>query len=478
MNNQAVDWNFRIEIPVDERTELERALRATLDTAAHRIDPWVTGLAWSRLERYVDSPRRRYRMGVYGWLDGPFAGSPGPNEAGVLHTPSRDQTLTALILRDKFLDAERSGYQSSSSTIPWQMNVTSTKVRFAEELLEEVNRGISIQEVLGRRIEDVLGWGDVTHLHVKDLRTTRFPMNKDQRDPNEVCNGWEALGQLLKDPNDGLYSTNKPTKDSQVEALKGLQDAFDVLSDMLLAEGVLHIVRGNTVRGAKAMDAASGFDKLPNLEFVKTPASGFYIRTNVLSMVPFVPVSAIPDGGSPLRVIEPSLASFVDAKLGANWAWKVHPVDDASPASTVEIGIGQLGLSPVEALAYSDELLARWVLAIYRQRPDAAAATTAMSIEHPEVLQIARQMGAVLGSRLAMGRDVLQAEYSVEQRGRAAVELRERYLKTRALLAVMVKNLQEAMTKWIAVNPGSDWQPFRAIIMQAFQWGSVSTTLG
>ena len=68
-----------LELPTERHAELERALRATLDTATHRMDPWVTGIAWRRLDQHAQSGRARHRLGAYGWLDGPFRGTPGPN---------------------------------------------------------------------------------------------------------------------------------------------------------------------------------------------------------------------------------------------------------------------------------------------------------------------------------------------------------------------------------------------------------------
>ncbi len=93
------DWNpedrdpdtgeerFVITVPDARRAQLERALRATIDSSAHRIDPWVTGFAWQRLQVHCTSTRHTHRLGAYGWVDGPFLGEPGPTDAGRLHTP-------------------------------------------------------------------------------------------------------------------------------------------------------------------------------------------------------------------------------------------------------------------------------------------------------------------------------------------------------------------------------------------------------
>ena len=445
VKDKLVNWKFWIEIPDKERTDLERALRATLDTAAHRIDPWITGLAWSRLERSSNSQRRVHRMGLYGWLDGPFVGKPGPNDSGLLLTPSRDQTLTALILRDKFLTAKRLGQTSSLNTIPWHMNVTSSKVQLAEEILEEVKRGIPIQEVLGRRIEDVVSLHDADRKKLELLRKSRFPMNPGRDDPNEVCNGSAALMALVNKSQDPLFSTDPQKSSNQIKMLRRLQDAMDVMSDMLVAQGVLSVVRGDIAHAAKAMDASSGFDKPPSLEVIQTPSSGFYIKSNVLSVLPFVSVTSLSQDSSPLTTIEPSFAKFLESKLGANWSWTVHKETDQG-ITTSTVGLEKLGLSPIDTLGYSDEFLSDWVLAVHRSPVESVDANTKWTVES-EPVRLARQLASTLGCRLAMSKDIL-CEKSLEKNNRteSASELVKRYKKIRERLSKVIDELSSGIS--------------------------------
>jgi hypothetical protein len=60
---------------------IERAFRATLDTAMNRVDPWITGMATRRLEYLRERPEARYRLGVYGWVDGPISVNRVPRRA-------------------------------------------------------------------------------------------------------------------------------------------------------------------------------------------------------------------------------------------------------------------------------------------------------------------------------------------------------------------------------------------------------------
>ena len=72
---------------------LFRGTLAALDSAAFRVDPWLTGLAERRLQTLIarNSP---FKLGAYGWVDAPapFSGAgdklaPGPTAAGLVHAP-------------------------------------------------------------------------------------------------------------------------------------------------------------------------------------------------------------------------------------------------------------------------------------------------------------------------------------------------------------------------------------------------------
>ena len=57
---------------------LFRGVLAALDTAAFRVDPWLTGIAERRLQRMI-AEGAPFRLGAYGWVDAPapYAGAAG-----------------------------------------------------------------------------------------------------------------------------------------------------------------------------------------------------------------------------------------------------------------------------------------------------------------------------------------------------------------------------------------------------------------
>ena len=92
--------------------DVDRALRAALETATNRLDPWATAIAWRRLQSLATAPRT---LGAYGWVDAPRPQTPGDHR--FVLGPSTEQAATAAVLRDRALhdaDADR-----------WQMTLAS-----------------------------------------------------------------------------------------------------------------------------------------------------------------------------------------------------------------------------------------------------------------------------------------------------------------------------------------------------------------
>src|SRR5262249_15314645 len=62
-----------IDLESSTDSELELSFRAVLDTASHRVDPWITGIATRRLAELRNAGTKS-SAGIYGWVDGPLLG--------------------------------------------------------------------------------------------------------------------------------------------------------------------------------------------------------------------------------------------------------------------------------------------------------------------------------------------------------------------------------------------------------------------
>ncbi|MER9228285.1 hypothetical protein NKI39_22125 [Mesorhizobium sp. M0664] len=384
----------QLKLPPERHAELERILRATLDSAGHRIDSFATAIAWRRLRQHATGGRDRHRLGAYGWVDGPFLGKPGPTRAGRLHAPSHAQALTSIILRDKYLSSNDE--LTADGRNIWKMDLSSISVRLAVEMADEVRMGFHIFEVVGRRVEGVVGRPD----RVRTLRQAK-PLRPEKPDTRDSCHGIDALDGLLAGAIPGVLSDDAAEHGRQLEQLRNLKSALEAYSDLLVAEGVHQVVTGHADLAADAMDAAAGFGRPPAFEFVHTPPSGYRLGTSVLAVFPH----RIPDaGGSPLELADASLAGLLGSRFGdpAQWSWTATR-EENGVEQTETVALADLGLTPLETVFISEDFMAEIVRSKAHQ-PDAR-------ITAPPAHRLIRQLGGTLGASPASISDVaLQQE--------------------------------------------------------------------
>jgi hypothetical protein len=383
-----------LELPAERQAELERALRATLDTASHRLDPWATGVAWHRHQEQAASGRVHRRLGAYGWLDGPFLGKPGPNDSGRLHAPSYNQAITSIVLRDKYLSS-RNELTSDGRNI-WKTELNSAEVRTALEIAQEIRLGFHVYEVVGRRVEEIVGGRE----QIKTLRKAK-PLRPERPDPRDVCNGLDALAVLLGSGVAGVLSNDTASRAKQTTRLKALQAGIDAFADLLLAEGVYNVVGGNPERAADAMDAAAGFARPPEFGVVRTPPSGYRLTTNVVAVMPYRPPVLEPQlvDRTPLEIADASLAAFVEARLGKPDQW-IFPVkwSESGVDHTGDISLAALGMTPLQAALLPHDFLAE----VVRQRLGRPQAV----VDQAAGYRLMRQIAGAFGVHPAMAADL------------------------------------------------------------------------
>lgn len=438
--------------------DVERALRATLDTATHRLDPWLTGIAARRLEFLRGQPESRFRLGVYGWLDGPLLGQPGPTEGGLLHAPSHPQALTAAILRDKYV-TESAG--TTGACDRWSIRLDSQRVRLAAELAEEVRLGSHVFEALGRRVEQIIGvrtvQGAVAEEAGSRIDTLRraYPMTSGRYDRGRVCHGPDALT--------GLLGSGPPVivTPAQRDRLAELQPVLDAYGDLLVAEAVHQVVSGQADRAGAAMDAAAGLATPPTLAFTETPLSGEAFTTAAVTVIPYRPAPTGPDPAvPPARLADASVADALPALAGAavDWTWQ------AADGSAVTLD--RLGLEPADTLSLSADLLSDLARAALGAAPGTPLAGTG-SRRH----DLARDIAQALGGTPLFLRDVAPTAMTPAQAdevrtldAQILAELRTRYATLRGSAQRMIDELAAART---AADPAR----LRQALFRALRWG-------
>lgn len=283
--------------------DLFRATLAALDTASFRVDPWLTGMAERRLQTMI-SNAAPFRLGAYGWTDrpGPAATTgalaPGPTAAGLLHAPSRNQALTAALLRDAALRHPDDGR--------WDLQIDSAKVRSSIALAERVRLGVHPYEALGLEVEAVTGdWDDV-----RVLRDS-YPL-ADGQDGRRVCDGAAVLAAARA----GTLVAGLPG--DLATRLAPLDNVLDTYADLLIADGVHALVTGRADLANAAMEAAAGLGAPPELRAIRTARSADTVRIAAWAMLPEGDQAPLLVDTDPTAVADPALVALISAELGVD----------------------------------------------------------------------------------------------------------------------------------------------------------------
>jgi len=281
---------------------LFRAVLAALDTAAFRVDPWLTGIAERRLQRMI-AAGAPFRLGAYGWVDapapfkalpgGPLA--PGPTSAGLLHAPSPAQALTAALLRDAAIR-----YSGSDR---WNLTIDSAKVRASAALAERVRLGLHPYEALGLEVEKLAGDWDIVRILRKE-----YPLAADQQE-RRVCDGQK----VLRAAREGTLVAGLPF--NLADRLAPLDEVLDTYADLLVADGVHALVTGRADLANAAMEAAAGLGAPPDLRAIRTPRQATTVRVSAWVLLPPGTAAGGPNV-HPARVADPAYAAALDVEVG------------------------------------------------------------------------------------------------------------------------------------------------------------------
>ncbi|MEO6881205.1 MAG: hypothetical protein ABI181_09720 [Mycobacteriaceae bacterium] len=336
-------------------------LAETLDCASHRLDAWVTSVATERLRQVRAARPTGMAVGSFGFVEdivlvrrsGPAEpGAPNRQPAGrggVVHAPGLAHAATAAVLRGARL-AHAPGDEADKAL---EMDLSSSRVREALEVLSGMRTGQELGALLGYRFERwVAAAGPRLNRFVAPLRAmapTVAAKEVDRVAEGVVDLGVETLAasqvvdgvRLLEiDPPDVLerlrtppaalarYSAawDEPTggeKGVVTSLLSRLAELLDAIGDLLLAEGVHQVVAGNPARAAAAMDALSGDGLPPEPEVCEPPPDRAGLSHRLVVLLPTGPTgeaNGAAEGhgwaGTPRARANPRLESWCRAVLG------------------------------------------------------------------------------------------------------------------------------------------------------------------
>lgn len=344
--------------------EVDRLFRGVIDAYSYRLDPWLTSVATRRLAHWRSQPTSRgISIGGFGWVDG-LKPDNRPDSEGYIHAPSLHHAQTAAVLRSGHL-SHRDAPNSALN-----IDLSSRRVRLAQGLLEGVAQGQPLAALLGYRLERRLREKDVLLakfiLPLRRLFPLRPPQdqvvlgNQEAIAARDVVDGIKLLDKWRAGPKDrpgvwlnGLAGSPNADQITQINELAvELDDMFDAVSDLLVAEGVHQLVGGNPERASAALGAMDRQMRPIEPDVLRTPRTGraFAQRLGVMLIVEKAGV------GWPADVrgnAEPRVNAWVAGLIGTpdqiGFTASVE-VPGQAPRALTPLRTKDLGLSPMSLL--------------------------------------------------------------------------------------------------------------------------------
>ena len=381
---------------------LERCLVEHLDCCHYRLDAWLLSFLHLQLE-LIRQPRwpgddrdtpesgvvgsipsrgstQGIYLGAYGWVedlkpenkvlqaaeldeeqraifDPDNAGDivTDSKNAGFLHAPSIAHGLTAAVLRNAYISTA-----SENNPEQYKVNLSSERVRAALAIIEGMQQGQGLAELLGYQLERGLHDNNNEELDIfihelrkvfsltanrmkvtavkankvatSALENTRFAeeaaeFQEDRAvtkiEARNVVNGL-ALLEHIKETGKSLYpfgfetgtgvdklhAATGPERDAINAEVRRLMNVRDAVADLAVAESVHQAVQGNYDRAAGTLDAYSKGQFPPTPEVVQTAMSGAVI-THRFGI--HLPAGVSPDiGMTPMAKAEPAVNAWLN----------------------------------------------------------------------------------------------------------------------------------------------------------------------
>ncbi|MGZ4582760.1 MAG: hypothetical protein ACXVYI_00110 [Mycobacterium sp.] len=420
-----------------ERLELHVA--AALDTASHRWDAWATSVANRRLETLRATRPTGIRVGGYGWVDNLTPATAQPS-AGYIHTPSPTHATTAAILASGYLT-----HRTSNSGNPFAIDLSAERVKLADRLFAGVRRGQPLPALLGYELERALHDAGLSSYVARFRSIAPLLSNASAGTaPSEavaatnVVHGEKVLTMWQNNaPAFAALRTPANTADfTKIDAIfTRLADLVDALGDVLTANSVYQVARGNFNRAGLTLDAVLRGEPLPPQEVITTSRTGTGLLHRVIEFldIPSVAPSTWPTNAMQARAVaDPSLNAWAAARLPE--AHTVTCTGTAAGTTTRTVSLAELELSPLDAV-YTDEpeLRARFAhLAGTNPAQIDFTATAGGAVSVENFLAITAALRATLaGARPLTGADLSGPDSPAEP----GIDIDELHARTEAAIA-------------------------------------------
>jgi len=377
-----------------------------------------------------------------------------PHNGGFIHAPSMTHASAAAVLRNGHMSFKQQQPQK------YAVDLSSRRVRSARGVLDEVRAGQQLGAVLGYRFERaiherfVAGIGNPALAQLEKQRyalRSLFPLvagknGVDTSEPAEkvaarnVVDGVSMLrarraGEIDFANNPALPKPGTQAFDAIKAELDALEETLDAVSDLLLSESVLQLARGNIAGASVSLDNLVLGKQPPDPAVAQSPRGGIGVSHKVAVVFPknvaddltgqlTGPGSNWPTLATPRAAAEPLLDAWLGRLIGDPAKVTCRVTFDEAPGR-VEVKLSDLALRPLDVLALSrmdhdpglasalNERVLAFAIGVsvktnlvidYAPPTERDADPERLDTERsfPEVLELARALGSLLGGARAL----------------------------------------------------------------------------
>lgn len=352
------DGLIRLQRALDdgESIDIVRLIRETVGLVTHRHDAWHASVAASRLADLRATRPTGLHVGAYGWLVDVAPDDGSADTHGFIHAPSLDHASTAAVLRSAWI-----GLTTSAEDRPFAVDLSSDRVRRARWLLSGMRNGQDLGELLGQRFERRLHDAGLDR-YIDDVRRLVLDATGSARQPaNAIVDGLEIAdafadtdsGALVRAGFEALWATvPNDDRDPFLAAVADTHGDLDSVTDLLMADSVHNLVRGN-IDGVAASLAVAGSNPggLPDPRVADIKRSSMIVTHRVCALLPVSEQVA-----GPAETANPDVGSWVATMLPPMSTLVVSAtlVDEAGTVVTKEaVSLADVGVRPLEFIGLS-----------------------------------------------------------------------------------------------------------------------------
>ncbi|HEX6886541.1 MAG TPA: hypothetical protein VF143_00430 [Candidatus Nanopelagicales bacterium] len=444
--------------------ELAPHVADNLDAASHRVDAWATSLATRRLAELRAGRPTGVLVGGYGWVEGlapdpgesvaePVEGEPAPlrraaDDPGFLHAPSLHQAEVAALLRNAHLG------HGGGDDDPFAITITSQRVRLAQRIFAGVRAGRSLGAVLGYLVERDLHERGLDAAVDNAREVAPLPGQELLPIPARRLDGL-SLHKLWSDSEDHAVdhlvagSQDAALRRKAAGVLRRLGVAVDAAADLLQAEQVHHMVRGNLTAAVNTLgDIDRGLAPPPELDVVRTPRTGITVthRVAVALSVDAAPTGGwAVAGGSPWAASEPALDAWLAQCLGPVAG---HQLTLTGGDTEHVVALAALGLTAtdfVRMASAGESGVAELTARAARTIPGQLAGTLRAERDLLDLLELGRSLAALVAGARPLDGSKLQPPHADPEPGIDLDELAARAARAQDLVRAAITALAAAL---------------------------------